>query len=75
MAFLRLLLKKEMCKRRLSNEGMTGKRLHLKPVVPEHFGVERERRRAFLPLCMCGPSGVSHKCTLSGLSSQGKGFP
>lgn len=61
MAFLRLLLKKEMCERGLSNEG----RLHLKPVVPEHFGIERERRQGFLPLCMCVPSGVLHKCALS----------
>lgn len=49
MVFLRLSLKKEMCKRSLSNEGMTGKRLHLKPVVAEHFWSREGEKTGFSP--------------------------
>lgn len=63
MVFLRLSLKKEMCKRSLSNEGMTGKRLHLKPVVPEHFWSREGEKTGFSPpLHVCPQRGSAQVC-------------
>lgn len=64
MAFLRLSLKKEMCERGLSNEGvMEGD--YIEAGGSRAFWNREGEKTGFLPLCMCVPSRVLHKCALS----------